>query len=75
MLMQKHYDRKVVKVREIDCVESPWGAHYSIYEDRYGRMYHDEDDGSDQIVRTNAETLQDALNDLAAYFRAVSEEV
>lgn len=50
MKIEKVYNLKRIKVEEVDCAYTSWGAKYSLYVDGNGDYYADEDDGSDNVV-------------------------
>lgn len=75
MFVNKHCDLRSISVRAIDYMETPWNLHYQVYEDIKGRFYYDADDGSDQVILSKAETLEEALEDLKEYIAVMSKEV
>ena len=71
-MLNKHCDLRIVKVREIDHIETPWNMHYHVYEDLAGRFYHDADDDTDQVILSSAATVEEALADLREYIEMLS---
>lgn len=73
--MNKHCDTKLVKVEQIDRIKTPWGLWYNLYEDARGNFFYDESDDTDQVIRSKAETADEALEELREYTKMMSEGI